>query len=105
MISIYTTKDNLESICLDENKQAWLDMILKLGKVFVNEDEIYDESVDPDDDPFYTLYGMQIDINSSQKDYINNIQSNPVIVLQHPSGIFLLDIPLKFGYSVDVSYN
>ena len=84
MISIFTTKDNLESICLDNDKQPWLDMIIKLKEVFVDDDNIFSEDADPDDDPFYTLDGMQITINTTQKDFINNIPHNLVSVLNHP---------------------
>lgn len=104
MTCIYTTKDNLESICLDEGKRAWLDIIIKLKEVFVNEDDIFSEDVDPDDDPFYTLDGMQININSSKKDYINEIPSNPVLVLQQPSGIFLLDISSDKASKIQKDY-
>lgn len=104
MTSIYTTKDNLESICLDESKHPWLEMIIKLKEVFVNDDDIFSDEVDPEDDPFYTLDGMQIDINSSMKDYINNIPQNPVLVLQHPSGIFLLDIPVEIANQIQKGY-
>jgi hypothetical protein len=104
MISIFTTKDNLESICLDENKQPWLDMIIKLKQVFVNEDDIFPDDVDPEEDPFYTLDGMQVDINSSKKEYINDIPHNPVLVLNQPLGIFLLDIPVEKANQIQTSY-
>ena len=104
MIDIFTTKENLESICLDEGKRPWLDMIIKLKEVFVNDDDIFSEDVDPEDDPFYTLDGMQIDINTSRKDYINNILQNPVLVLRHPSGIFLLDIPVDKANQIQKDY-
>lgn len=104
MTSIYTTKDNLKSICLDEDKHAWLDMIIKLKEVFVNNDDIYSKGVDPEDDPFYTLDGMQVDIISSKKDYINGIPQNPVLVLQNPSGIFLLDIPVEKANQIQKDY-
>ena len=104
MIDIFTTKDNLESICLDEGKRPWLDMIIKLKEVFVNDDDIFSEDVDPEDDPFYTLDGMQVEINSSKKDYINEIPSNPVLVLQQPSGIFLLDISSEKASQIQKDY-
>ena len=104
MISIYTTKDNLKSICTDNSKEPWFNMIIKLKEVFVNDDDIFLEGVDPDDDPFYILDGMQVDINSSRKDYINNIPQNPVIVLQYPSGIFLLDIPVDKANQIQKDY-
>lgn len=92
MISIFTTKDNLESICLEPDKKPWLDMIIKLKQVYVNDDNIFSYNSDPEDDPLLTLDGMQIDICSSEKDYINNISGNPNSVLKYPSGIFLLNI-------------
>lgn len=104
MTSIFTTKDNLEAICLDENKQPWLDMIIKLKHVFVNEDEIFSDDVDPEDDPFYTLDGMQVDIDSSQKEYINDIPKNPNLVLKQPSGIFLLNIPIEKANQIQKDY-
>ena len=104
MISIFTTKDNLESICLDESKKPWLDIIIKLKEVFVNDDNIFSDDIDIDDDPFYTLDEMQIDIISSKKDYINDIPSNPVLVLKQPSGIFLLDIPSEKASQIQMDY-
>ena len=104
MISIFTTKDNLESICLDNDKQPWLDMIIKLKEVFVDDDNIFAEDADPDDDPFYTLDGMQISINTTQKDFINNIPHNPVSVLSHPLGIYLLDISTDKAKTIQNDY-
>lgn len=104
MTSIYTTKDNLEFICLNESMSPWLEMIIKLKKVFVNDDNIFSDGVDLDDDPFYTLDVMQIDICTSKKDYINEIPQNPVLVLQNPSGIFLLDIPVEKANQIQRGY-
>lgn len=104
MISIFTTKDNLESICLEESKRPWLDIIIKLKEVFINDENIFSEDVDIDDDPFYTLDEMQIDILSSKKDFINSIPTNPVIVLQHPSSIFLLDISPEKASQIQRDY-
>ncbi len=49
MISIFTTKENLESIVLDKNNQPWLAMIRKLKRVFINEDISYSDDEDADD--------------------------------------------------------
>lgn len=104
MISIFTTKNNLQSICLDVDKRPWLDMIIKLKEVFVNEEEIFSNEVDPEEDPFYILDGMQIDINSSLKEYINDISRNPEHVLEHPSSIFLLDISVADAQCIQKNY-
>ncbi len=104
MISIFTTKDNLESICLDSDKQPWLEMIFKLKEVFVDDDNIFAEEADTDSDPFYILDEMQVDINSSKKDFINNIPNNPAIVLNQPSGIFLLNIPATKAFQIQKEY-
>lgn len=104
MTSIYTTKENLTSICLDDDKQPWLDIIIKLKEVYVNDDDIFSEVIDTDNDLFFTLDGMQIDINTSKKDFINAIPNNPVIVLQQPSGIFLLDISNEAANQIQKDY-
>jgi hypothetical protein len=88
MVAIFTTKSNLEDICLDPSKQAWYEMLLKLKEVFIN-----DESMPLDEeDPLFILDNMQVDVVSSKKEYIESIPDNPSLVLQEPCGIFLLDI-------------
>ncbi len=89
MTSIFTTKNNLETICLDKQKQAWLNMIIKLQEVYIN--DTIDENADPDNDVLLNLDQMGY-INTKEANYINSISSNPGSVLQHPNGIFLLDI-------------
>ena len=54
MTSIFTTKDNLEAICLDEQKQTWLNMIIKLQEVYIN--DTVDENADPDNDALLIPY-------------------------------------------------
>ena len=104
MISIFTTKDNLESICLDSGKQPWLEMIFKLKEVFVDNDNIFADDADIDNDPLYILDEMQVDINTSQMDFIKDIPNNPAIVLNQPSGIFLLDIPATKAFQIQKDY-
>ena len=104
MTSIYTTKDILEAICLEEQKKAWLDIIIKLKEVYVNETDIFKEDVDPGDDPFYILDQMEVDIRSDEKDFINSINTNPISVLQHPNGIYLLDIPINKADAIQKDY-
>lgn len=104
MISIYTTKDNLESICLDSGKQPWLEMIFKLKEVFVDNENIFAEDVDTDNDLFYILDEMQVDINTSKVDFIKDIPNNPAIVLNQPSGIFLLNIPATKAFQIQKDY-
>lgn len=104
MISIFTTKDNLENICYDNDKKPWLDMIIKLKEVFVNDDYSCSDDEDPEDNPFYILEGMQVTIDSSKKEYINNIPQNPLGVLKNPSGIYLLDISVEDANSISKRY-
>lgn len=104
MISIFTTKENLESIVLDKNNQPWLAMIRKLKRVFINEDISYSDDEDADDNIFIILDRMQIDVDSTKKEYINGIQQNPVCVLSQPFGIFLLDIPIEKASQIQNDY-
>lgn len=101
MNSIFTTRVNLESICLKDD--PWWKMVVKLKEVHVNEDNLFSGDVDPDENLFYILDGMQIDVKSDT-DYINDIPQNPKRVLEHPSGIFLLDIPVEKANKIQSDY-
>jgi hypothetical protein len=89
MVGIYTTADNLEHICYDRDKQTWMDIILSLGEVFVNDK--MDIPLDMDDPLFILDEAIRID--ASKSDYINGITSAHATVLDEPCGIFLLDLP------------
>lgn len=104
MTSIYTTKENLQDICLDKQKQAWLNMIIKLKEVYINDKDIFLNNVDPDDDPFYILDQMQVSIITEKMEYINSIPNDPTIVLQNPNGIFLLDISVSEANKIQMEY-
>lgn len=100
MVAIFTTKSNLEDICLDPSKQAWYEMLLKLKEVFIN-----DESMPLDEeDPLFILDNMQVDVVSSKKEYIESIPDNPSLVLQEPCGIFLLDISSSEAANIQRKY-
>lgn len=105
MVSVFTTKANLEDIFLREENKAWLAIILKLNEVFINDDPFSecDES-NPDDDVFLTLDGMGVKLNDEEKNYIDNIPKNPQSVLNHPCGIFLLDISEAKAHQIQEDY-
>lgn len=99
MVAIFTTKANLEDICLNPDKQAWYEMLLKLKEVFIN-----DESIPLDEeDPLFILDNMQVEV-VSKKEYIESIPENPDLVLQEPCGIFLLDINPKDAQTIQKDY-
>lgn len=100
MVAIFTTSGNLESICLDSDKQPWQDMIYKLGEVFIN--EAVDIPMDMEDPLFLLDSSIKIDI--TKKDYIDSIKSNPENVLKEPCGIFLLDIPENDAHNIELKY-
>ena len=104
MVSLFTTKANLEDIFLREDKKAWQEIIYKLNEVFINEDPFSEENVDPDDDIFRTLYGMGVNIRDDEKVFINNIPKNPESVLQYPCGIFLLNITENQASDIQNNY-
>lgn len=104
MISIFTTKENLESICLDEKKQPWLNILFKLKQVFVDDADIFMDDVDPENDPFYILDEMQVNIDPSKKDFINDIPENPALVLSQPSSIYLLNISPAKAFQIQKDY-
>lgn len=105
MISVFTTKANLEDIFLREENKAWLAIILKLNEVFINDDPFSecDES-NPDDDVFLTLDSMGVKLNDEEKDFIDNIPKNPKTVLNHPCGIYLLDISDAKAHRIQEDY-
>ena len=100
MVAIFTTSENLESICFDRDKQPWQDMIYKLGEVFIN--EAVDIPMDMEDPLF--LLDSSIKIDLTKKDYIDSIKSNPENVLKEPCGIFLLDISKNDACKIEQKY-
>lgn len=104
MTSLYTTKRILEDICLKKQNQPWLDIIIKLKEVYINDINVFEANINPEDDPFFTLDQMQVDINTNKADFINSISSNPASVLQKPNSIYLLEIPIEKAEAIQVNY-
>ena len=105
MISVFTTKANLEDIFQSEENKGWQAIILKLNEVFINDDPFSecDES-NPDDDVFLTLDSMGVKLNDEEGDFIDNIPKNPQSVLNHPCGIYLLDISDAKAHRIQEDY-
>lgn len=103
MVSIFTTKACVEEFHLQDN--AWFKMIRKLKKVYVNDDPFSecDES-NPDDDLFLTLDEMGVKLVDDEKAFINDIPKNPSSVLNHPCGIYLLDIDDSLANQIQEDY-
>ena len=103
MVSIFTTKSSVESFYQEDN--AWYKMICKLKEVHIDDDPFsdIDESVDPDDNFFLTLVGMQVDI-VDDREFINNIPNDQSSVLKYPCGIFLLNISNEKAAEIQNNY-
>lgn len=105
MVSVFTTKANLEDIFQNEDKKAWQAIILKLNEVFINEDPFsVCDDVDPEDDIFLILDGMGVNIRDDEKDFINNIPNDRSSVLKYPCGIFLLEIEDEEAQSIQSDF-
>lgn len=105
MISVFTTKANLEDIFQKEENKAWQAIILKLNEVFINDDPFSecDES-NPDDDVFLTLDSIGVKLKDDERNFIDNIPKNPESVLNHPCGIYLLDISEAIAHQIQEDY-
>ena len=104
MVSIFTTKTSLENFYQEDN--AWYKMVLKLNEVFIDEDpfsDIDNDAFDPENNVFLTLDKMGVKINDDAA-YINDIPNNPSTVLQHPCGIFLLNISPAKAFQIQKDY-
>lgn len=89
MVTIFTTAENVNDICHDNSKEPWLNMIIKLGEVFI--DAPLEIPMDMED-PIFILDQADIKFHTNKADYIKSIPQNPVKVLEEPCGIFLLNI-------------
>ena len=81
--------------------KPWLDMIIKLNKVFVNDIDI---KMDYDDNDIIQNLDKNRSIDYSKKNYINEIPNNPALVLEHPSSVFLLNIDEKEAMKIQKDY-
>lgn len=105
MVSVFTTKANLEDIFQKEENIQWQLIILKLKEVFINDDPFSDcDESNPDDDVFLTLDGMGVKLNDDKKAFIDNIPNDPESVLRYPCGIFLLGIDRTQAESIQEDY-
>jgi len=101
MVTIFTTTDNVNTICHDNSKEPWLNMIMKLGEVFI--DSPLDIPMDMED-PIFILDQADIKFHCNKAEYIKSIPENPDKVLEEPCGIFLLDIPEDSANSIQTRF-
>lgn len=70
MVTIFTTTDNVNTICHDNSKEPWLNMIMKLGEVFI--DSPMDIPMEMED-PIFILDQADIKFHCNKAEYIKSI--------------------------------
>lgn len=100
MVELFTTSSFLKKICYTPELSVWYDIILKLGKVFIDSDIIIPED---NNDLLFSLDFMGA-IDKSKKDFICSIPNLPETVLNEPCGIFLLDISAEKAKEIKSKY-
>lgn len=104
MFAIFISESALKAIVLSESKkpaasQSFLYKIMReLKKLYVSA-----ESSDTSwGKQFKDKYGWTLDF--SQSDYIKGIPAHPETILQHPSSVFILNIPITEAERIQRSY-
>lgn len=104
MFKIFISEPILKRIILTENRKP-KDARSYLYKLIKEQERIY-ASVDSSDtewiETFMQKFGLRID--TSKSEYIQNIVSHPVTVLENPSSLFILDIPKSDADHIQQKY-
>lgn len=101
MVELFTTSSFLKKIYYTDELSVWRDIIQKLGKVYIDSDNIPED----ENDPLFLLdMENNIKIDMSKKDFINSVSNSPETVLNEPCGIFLLDISTEKAKEIQSKY-
>lgn len=101
MVKIFTTATNMDNICHDYSLEPWLNMIMKLGEVFIDAPIAIPFDVE---DPLFILDQADIKFYTNKADFIESISKSPQKVLEEPCGIFLLDISEKEAEDIQTRF-
>ena len=104
MFKIFVAEPILKTIIEDESKKAEASRSF-LYKVLKERKTLYVAAATPDKSWADTLKSQhKIIVDYSLSDYINKIKDHPETVLENPSSIFILDIPITEAEKIQTSF-